>query len=161
MGYDSTVVLYEVVGATASSFAAHQSHYDGGNVGGGSQYTTYTSVSLLELPGIAFAQMSVAFNTVCGEDRNNPPTFLNNNMIPPANALCDSYSYGGEILIGPMPLDENNGWAHYTFSTNANQTWTWSFAANALISEYASTLDFFQGGAHDVSAPTGLNTVVH
>ena len=154
---DGNILFYDVTGAAASAFVSHQSATNVccSSMGSGSQFTSYTNVAPGTANGMAFAQMSVAFNTVCGAG--------NNLMISPATALCDSYTYGGEPLNGPEPVDENNGWAHYTFSTNASQTWTWPFVTNNLIGFYATTLDFFQAGSSvtQVAPPTQLKAVVH
>jgi hypothetical protein len=152
---DANILWYDVAGAAASAFVSHFSNFIFGGVGSASQFTAYTNVSPGTANGMAFAQMSVAFNTVCGSN--------NNLMIAPATGLCDSYSYGGEPLSGPEPVDQNNGWAHYTFSTNANQTWTWPMQTNNLISEIASTLDFFQSASSvtQLAPPTQLTATVH
>ena len=154
---DANILLYDVVGAATSAFVSHQSATNVccGSMGSGSQFTSYTNVAPGTANGMAFAQMSVAFNTVCGAG--------NNLMVSPATAVCDSYAYGGEPLDGPEPVDQNNGWAHYTFSTNANQTWTWPFSSNALIAFYATTLDFFKSASSvtQPGAPSQLTAIVH
>jgi hypothetical protein len=151
---DSNILFYDVVGASSSAFVSHFMDYVGGGVGSGSQFTAYTNVSPGTAIGIGFAQMSVSFNTVCGSN--------NNLMVSPATALCDSYSYGGEPLNGPQPVDQNNGWAHYSFGTNANQTWTWPFQQNNTISSIASTLDFFKSASSGTqpAPPTQLTAIV-
>jgi hypothetical protein len=158
---DANILFYDVVGAASSAFVSHQSANNTcqvgcNSVGSGNQLTTYTSVAPGTTSGMAFAQMSVAFNTVCGA--------TNNLMVSPAGALCDSYSYGGEPLDGPEPVDQNNGWAHYTFSTGANQTWTWPFQTNSQINFFSSTLDFFKS-ANSVTQvpapPTQLTATVN
>lgn len=153
---EATILWYDIVGAAPSSFVSHQSATNVccNSIGSGSQFTAYSNVAPGTTTGMAFAQMSVAFNTVCGAG--------NNLMVSPATALCDSYSYGGEPLNGPEPVDQNNGWAHYTFSSSANQTWTWPFFTNNLIAYYASTLDFFKSAslATQPAPPTNLNITV-
>jgi hypothetical protein len=153
---DATILWYDVTGAAASAFVSHQSAtnvLDGG-VPNGNSLTVFTNVAPGTANGMAFGQMSVAFNTVCGA--------ANNLMVSPATALCDSYSYGGEPINGSEPVDENNGWAHYTFSTNANQTWTWPFQINGQISFYATTLDFFQSASSVTQlAGPGIALVQH
>lgn len=153
---DANILFYDVTGAAPSAFVSHQSGTNVccGSLGSGNQFTSFSNVGPGTSNGMAFAQMSVAFNTVCGAG--------NNLMVSPATALCDSDAYGGEPLNGPEPVDQNNGWAHYSFSTNANQTWTWPFPSNNLIAFYAATLDFFQAGSAGAAPapPTQLTATV-
>jgi hypothetical protein len=104
---------------------------------------------------MGFIQQSVSFNTNFGT--------TNQNLLSPTGGLGDSFAYGtpgtNTPLDGPEPVDQNNGWGHFSFSSNANQTWTVPFQKSALIGCYAATLDFF-AAANGVNPPSGLKAVV-
>jgi len=164
-----TIMFYDIAGTATSPFTNHYSstNVSGGAVPPGNSYRAFSNVAPGATSGIGFAQMSVAWSTVCG-------TF-SAALNSPSGGLCDSYNFGipqnggtgngNETIDGPEPVDQNNGWGHFTFSTNANQTWTWPIQVDSApggIDYYASTLDFFAAAPSAAPPPpTNLTATVN
>lgn len=127
---DATILLYDIQNALTSNVFRQEAAVSNHSTGTGPSITHFDALAPGYTSGVAIFNLQEAQNT-------------STSISAPSGSGFDGFYYGGEGLSGGHPPDENNGWAHFTFATGAQQTWTTGFADSSSIGGYSYRSSFF------------------
>lgn len=82
-----------------------------------------------------------------------------NTAIGIASGMFDANNFGGEPADGPVPIDQNNAWAHVTVANDNALDFTINLTANATVSAWANgVLSLRAAGASDSTVPSYIQS---
>jgi chitodextrinase len=117
---DWSILLYDVANAAASPLDT--TNGSTGNQGSTSgTFTVPYTIIPAESGELIFTNIIWDFNTATG---------LTSNV---GNSYSDANMFSGELISGPEPVDQNNGWGHAISTSTSAITFTWDQANDTTL----------------------------